>query len=155
MYTRTYIYICMYRERERDKNQQPQVLGPTPIKAIRITRRIIAPGTGRKLGCCCFSHSAYWLPTRKKLPYTGANPARGLLNRGLKKKKSGGISPPARAARSEGGFITRSNPPKYYKGEAGKWKIVSWVEEVKSVPGRESVCSVCADRGYLENSQGI
>ena len=31
--------------------------------------------------CCCFSHSAYWLPTRKKLLYTVANPARGLLNR--------------------------------------------------------------------------
>ena len=28
-----------------------------------------------------FSHSAYWLPTRKKLLYTVANPARGLLNR--------------------------------------------------------------------------
>ena len=31
--------------------------------------------------CCCFSHSAYWLPTRKKILYTVANPARGLLNR--------------------------------------------------------------------------
>ena len=31
--------------------------------------------------CCCFSHSAHWLPTRKKLLYTMANPARGLLNR--------------------------------------------------------------------------
>ena len=31
--------------------------------------------------CCCFSHSAHWLPTRKKLFYTVANPARGLLNR--------------------------------------------------------------------------
>ena len=35
--------------------------------------------------CCCFSHSAHWLPTRKKLLYTVANPARGLLNRGKKK----------------------------------------------------------------------
>ena len=34
--------------------------------------------------CCCFSLSAHWLPTRKKLLYTVANPARGLL-----KKKSG------------------------------------------------------------------
>ena len=31
--------------------------------------------------CCCFLHSAYWLPTRKKLLYTVANPARDLLNR--------------------------------------------------------------------------
>ena len=30
----------------------------------------------------CFSHSAYWLPTRKNyFIYTMANPARGLLNR--------------------------------------------------------------------------
>ena len=29
---------------------------------------------------CCFSHSAHWLPTRKKLLYTVANPTRGLLN---------------------------------------------------------------------------
>ena len=34
--------------------------------------------------CCCFSHSAHWLPTRKKLLYTVANPARGLLKRGKK-----------------------------------------------------------------------
>ena len=36
---------------------------------------------------CCFSHSAHWLPTRKKLLYTVANRARGLLNREKKKKK--------------------------------------------------------------------
>ena len=35
---------------------------------------------------CCFSHSAHWLPTRKKLPYTVVNPARGLLNRKKKQK---------------------------------------------------------------------
>ena len=35
--------------------------------------------------CCCFSHSAHWLP--RKLLYTVANPARGLLNRGKKKEK--------------------------------------------------------------------
>ena len=54
--------------------------------------------------CCCFSHSAHWLPTRKKLLYTVANPARGLLNREKKKKKKSGsapLPPPARAARSE------------------------------------------------------
>ena len=56
--------------------------------------------------CCCFSHSAHWLPTRKKLLllYTVANPARGLLNREKKKKKKSGSappSPPPRAARSE------------------------------------------------------
>ena len=55
--------------------------------------------------CCCFSHSAHLLPTRKKLLYTVANPARGLLNREKKKKKKSGSAtpppPPPRAARSE------------------------------------------------------
>ena len=58
--------------------------------------------------CCCFSHSAHWLPTRKRLIYTVANPARGLLNRKKKKKKSGSrpsstppTPPSPRAARSE------------------------------------------------------
>ena len=32
-----------------------------------------------------FSDSEHWLPTPKKLLYTVANPARGLLNRGKKK----------------------------------------------------------------------
>ena len=44
--------------------------------------------------CCCFSHSAHWLPTRKKLLYTVANPARGLLNRILKKKSLAAPRPP-------------------------------------------------------------
>ena len=54
-------------------------------------------------GCCCFSHSAHWLPTRKKLPvlYTVVNPARGLLNREKKKKKVWQCPPPPPAARSE------------------------------------------------------
>ena len=46
--------------------------------------------------CCCFSHSAHWLPTRKKLLYTVANLARGLLNREKKKKKKKKVwQPPA------------------------------------------------------------
>ena len=45
--------------------------------------------------CCCFSHSAHWLPTRKKLLYTVANSARGLLNREKNKnKKFGSARPP-------------------------------------------------------------
>ena len=36
--------------------------------------------------CCCFSHSACWLPTRKSY-YTVANPARGLLNREKRTKE--------------------------------------------------------------------
>ena len=51
------------------------------------------PVRGKK---CCFSRSAHWLPTRKKLLYTVANPARGLLNRG-KKKKSLAAPPHPRA----------------------------------------------------------
>ena len=38
-------------------------------------------GSGCRCCCCCFLHPAYWLPTRKKLLYPVANPARGLLNR--------------------------------------------------------------------------
>ena len=37
--------------------------------------------------CCCFSHSAYWLPARKKIRYTVANPARGLMNREKRTKE--------------------------------------------------------------------
>ena len=44
--------------------------------------------------CCCFSHSAYWLPTRKKLLYTVANPARGLLNREKRTKEKVWKQPP-------------------------------------------------------------
>ena len=44
--------------------------------------------------------SAHWLPTRKKLLYTVANPARGLLNREKKKKKKSGSAPPPPPARA-------------------------------------------------------
>ena len=43
---------------------------------------------------CCFSHSAHWLPARKKLLYMVANPARGLLNREKKGKEKVWQSPP-------------------------------------------------------------
>ena len=44
--------------------------------------------------CCCrFSHSAHWLPTRKKLLHTVANLARGLLNREKNKNKKSGSAP--------------------------------------------------------------
>ena len=49
----------------------------------------------------CFSHSAYWLPTRKNLLYTVANPARGLLNRDKKKKEKVWQRTLPLAARSE------------------------------------------------------
>ena len=52
--------------------------------------------------CCCVSHSAYWLPTRKKILYKVVNPARGLLNREKRtKKKVWQRPPPPIAARSE------------------------------------------------------
>ena len=41
-----------------------------------------------------FLHSAHWLPTRKKLLHTVANPARGLLNREKNKNKKSGSAPP-------------------------------------------------------------
>ena len=48
--------------------------------------------------------SAYWLPTRKKLLYTVANPARGLLNREnitTLKSLAAHLPPTPHAARSE------------------------------------------------------
>ena len=39
-------------------------------------------------GCCCFSHSAYWLPTRKNYFTRWPDPlARGLLNREKRTKE--------------------------------------------------------------------
>ena len=58
------------------------------------------PVRGKKCCCCCrFSHSAHWLPTRRKLLilYTVANPAGGLLNRGKKEEKKCLAAPPPRA----------------------------------------------------------
>ena len=66
-----------------------------------VGRRVVQ---GQKNAPCCFSHSAHWLPTRKKLLYTVANSARGLLNREKKEeKKSLAVPPPPppRAARLE------------------------------------------------------
>ena len=47
-----------------------------------------ARGQLNRENCCCFSHSAHWLPAQKKLLDTVANPApaRGLLSRGKKKR---------------------------------------------------------------------
>ena len=48
----------------------------------------------------CFSYSAYWLPTRKNLLYTVANPVRGLLNREKRtQEKVWQHPPPPHAAR--------------------------------------------------------
>ena len=68
-------------------------MGMVPTYDVRSTASI----------CCCFSHSAHWLPTRKKLLHTVANPARGLLNREIKKKvwQRPPPPPPPRAVRSE------------------------------------------------------
>ena len=37
--------------------------------------------------CCCFSHSSYWLPTRKDYFPLDPNPARGLLNTRKREQK--------------------------------------------------------------------
>ena len=44
---------------------------------------------------CCFSNSGYWLPTRKKILGTVANPACSLLNREKKKKRRSLTAPPS------------------------------------------------------------
>ena len=59
----------------------------------------------------CFSHSAHWLPTRKKLLYTVANPARGLLNREKKKKKKSGSRPGAASVVELEGYPIMASSP--------------------------------------------
>ena len=68
------------------------------IKPIVVTTYVCC----LKKNLCCFSHSAHWLPTRKKLLYM-ANPARGLLNKEKRKRKKvwQRRRPPARATRLE------------------------------------------------------
>ena len=64
----------------------------------------------------CFSHSAYWLPTRIKLLYTVANPARGLLN-GKKRSGSAPLPPRALLVRRKSNQITRRiYMPRRYAG---------------------------------------
>ena len=86
------------------KNQNtPRPSEHPPVMGGEMSKRL-----GGIKGCkykCCFSHSAHWLPTRKKLLYTVANPACGLLNRKNKTKRKSLAAPPPhppqRAARSE------------------------------------------------------
>ena len=83
--------------------EHPPVRGEN-VKTFRWDHRL-----QRQLGCCCscFSHSAYWLPTRKRQLYTATNPARGLLHNEKRiKEKVWQHSPlppppPRHAARSE------------------------------------------------------
>ena len=70
--------------------------GALPVESTSQTVRTNGHGTKTGYCCCCFSHSAHWLPTRKKLLYTVAIPARGLLNRGkTEKQKKSGSAPPS------------------------------------------------------------
>ena len=73
-------------------------VGPDRGSHLKVISQQIPPPDGCCC-CCCFSHSAHWLPTRKKLLYTVANPAHGLLNRGKKKKEKSGSAPPPHPAR--------------------------------------------------------
>ena len=78
--------------------------------------------------CCCFSHSAHWLPTRKKLLYTVANPARGLLNREKKRKRKSLAAPPPppeRTARSEKKKKTRDASSCVGATQVGVTQVVS------------------------------
>ena len=71
---------------------------PRGTRKLKLGQMEFSPVSAGCCCCCCFSHSVHWLPTRKKLLYTVANPARGLLNREKKKKKkSGSALPPPRA----------------------------------------------------------
>ena len=82
--------------------------------------------------CCCFSHSAHWLPTRKKLLYTVANPALGLLNRGEKKEEP---PPPPRAL-----LVRREKKKK----KVGVTQVVS-VPKGRNTKHRLILCALCQD----------
>ena len=65
---------------------------PINLFIVAALFRLVKKNNTLLLCKCCFSHSAYWLPTRKKLLYTVAIPARGLLNR--KKNNLAAYAPP-------------------------------------------------------------
>ena len=50
-----------------------------------------------KICCCCFSHSAHRLPTRKKTTLHGGQSRSWSAEQGKKKKKKSGSAPPPRA----------------------------------------------------------
>ena len=80
------------RRRPLNYFKPPYVVGSVPSlsgHAIAYRWRSLPRVRRHRAICCycCFSHSAYWLPTRKKLLYTVANPARGLLNREKRTKE--------------------------------------------------------------------
>ena len=71
------------------------------------------------------------LVTRKKLLYTVANPARGLLNREKKKKKrekSGSAPPPPPRARCSFGGKKRKRKRKIVNN--GIWSFLDYVEDI-------------------------
>ena len=117
--------------------------------------------------CCCFSHSAHWLPTRKKLLYTVANPARGLLNREKNKnKKSGSASPPpARCSFGEKNknkikikitrriHMSRRYASRRYAGGLGPSRIRTWIPTTRQLGQWVSLRKTLRFRVRLQLSQ--
>ena len=63
-----------------------------------LKKNLNAPRPSEHPPGCCFSHSAHWLPTRKKLLYTDGGQSRSWsAEQGKKKKKSLAAPPPTRA----------------------------------------------------------
>ena len=89
MYTSIYCTISLIvMQGYRTNTKYTGSLGYNSVCCITSRIRWVSLKEVFRYCCCCFSHSAYWLPTRKKLFYTVANPARGLLNRGKRTKEN-------------------------------------------------------------------
>ena len=112
--------------------------------------------------CCCFSHSAHWLPTRKKLFYTVANPARGLLNREKRKRKSLAAPPPPspprakrkkKKTRDASTFIYRRYASRRYAGGLGPSRIRTRIPTTRQLGQWVSLRKTLRFRVQLQLSQ--
>ena len=114
--------------------------------------------------CCCFSHSVHWLPTRKQLFYTVANPARSLLNRKKKRKKKVWQRPPPpsppRAARWEKKkkitrriHMSRRYASRHYAGDLGPSRVRARIPTTRQLGQRVSLRKILRFRVRLQLSQ--
>ena len=79
---------------------------------------------------CCFSHPAYWLPTRKTLLYTVPNLARRLLKTGKReqKRESLAVHPLSPLVRGSGEFDSCESQDLCFFSRSGKRENVSKIQ---------------------------
>ena len=99
--------------------------------------------------------SVYWLPTRRKLLYTVANPARGLLNRDKKKKKKKSgkyMSIEEIIAVGIESFV--SCAPRVAGKKSGNISRWNFVKAIESNPSKSSFPSNCSEF-FLYKGRGL